>query len=481
MERIWAFLAHQRFIWHYLLSIISTAIVTAGLIFIRDQMEIAIVALLYLLPVGASAAVGGLGPGVVAALVSFFSLNYFFLPPYGTLMVHKSQDILVLVVFLALAVSISQLVGRMTNSLATARAREHETNRLYELSLALSRLHDKSDILNNLAQHTLETFQAKQIEVCTSGEPHQLIIRLPETPGDGEDILGGPTASVSLQGRHHLLGEIRLWRSDRPFNPSEERLLHTYAGQAALAVERAILAEQAHQSELLQAKEKLQTSLLNSISHDLRTPLVSITGALSSLKEKSLLLDQEARDSLLETASEEAERLNRLVANLLSMTRIEAGAIHLNKEPCDIQDVIGSALDQLGERLARRNVKANLPADMSLVSLDCALFEQVLVNLLDNAAKYSPSNMLIEINVSQSQDTAKIEICDRGIGIPPGDLDHIFDKFYRVQRSNSVSGTGLGLAICKGIVDAHDGTIRAENREGGGAILTIHLPKEDVS
>jgi two-component system sensor histidine kinase KdpD len=205
---------------------------------------------------------------------------------------------------------------------------------------------------------------------------------------------------------------------------------------------------------------------------------VSITGALSSLREKTLILDQEAHDSLLETAYGEAERLNRLVGNLLNMTRLEAGAIHLKKEPCDIQDAIGAALEQLGERLARRQVKINLPPDLSLIALDVAFFEQALVNVLDNAVKYSPPDTLIEINVAQAQDTVRIEICDRGIGIPPEDLERVFDKFYRVQRPESVSGTGLGLAICKGIVEAHGGMVRAETRSGGGTIVTITLPKE---
>ncbi len=246
-------------------------------------------------------------------------------------------------------------------------------------------------------------------------------------------------------------------------------------------MERASLAEQARQAELLKTTEKLQTSLLNSISHDLRTPLVSITGALSSLREKTLILDEEARDSLIETADGEARRLNRLVGNLLNMTRIEAGAIHLKKEPCDIQDAIGAALDQMGDRLANRQVKVNLPPGLNLVALDVALFEQVLVNLLDNAVKYSPPEAAIEIDVTQKQKTVQIAIADRGIGIPTEDLERVFDKFYRVQRPESVSGTGLGLAICRGIVEAHGGTVQATNRPGGGTVISITLSREEVS
>jgi two-component system sensor histidine kinase KdpD len=208
--------------------------------------------------------------------------------------------------------------------------------------------------------------------------------------------------------------------------------------------------------------------------------LVSITGALSSLREKSLKISQKGRNSLLETAYEEAERLNRLVGNLLNMTRLEAGAIHLRLEPCDIQDAIGAALEQLGERLGKRPVKVNLPQNLPLISMDFALFGHALVNLLDNAVKYSPAKTSIEVDVSKTQNTVDIDICDRGIGIPSEDLERVFDKFYRVQRPESVNGTGLGLAICKGIVEAHGGTIQAMNRPGGGTIIRVKLPKENI-
>jgi two-component system sensor histidine kinase KdpD len=201
---------------------------------------------------------------------------------------------------------------------------------------------------------------------------------------------------------------------------------------------------------------------------------------LSSLREETLALDQEDRNSLLETAYEESERLNRLVGNLLNMTRLEADAIYLRREPCDIQDAIGAALEQLGERLAKRPVKVNLPPDLPLVSMDFALFGQALVNLLDNAVKYSPTDTLIEINVSQIQNAVTIEVCDQGIGIPPEDLQRVFDKFYRIQRPESVSGTGLGGEISKVIVEAHGGSIRASNRPGGGTTITVTLPKENT-
>jgi two-component system sensor histidine kinase KdpD len=256
--------------------------------------------------------------------------------------------------------------------------------------------------------------------------------------------------------------------------------MEAFANQAAQSIERAKLAEDARQIKLLQAAEKLQNALLNSISHDLRTPLVSITGALTSLDEQSDVLDEEHRKSLIMTAHEEADRLNRLVGNLLSMTRIESGAIKFHREPGDIQDVIGTALEQLGSRVADHKVKVDIPEDIPLISMDFTLVVQVVVNLLENAVKYSPRGSTIEVRASLVRDHLRLDIADRGVGIPPEDLTRIFDKFYRVQRPESVSGTGLGLSISKGIVEAHHGNIFARNRESGGTIISMELPLQSA-
>jgi two-component system sensor histidine kinase KdpD len=252
--------------------------------------------------------------------------------------------------------------------------------------------------------------------------------------------------------------------------------MEAFANQGAQAIERALLEEQNRQIALLQSAEKLQNALLNSISHDLRTPLVAITGALSALDEKYIELDEPVRNTLIENARGEAERLNRLVGNLLNMTRIESGAIKLHLEPGDAQDLIGTAIEQLGKRIEHHEVKVDVPAKFPLVPMDFTLMVQVFVNLLENAVKYSPEDSLIEVCASQDDSIARLQVLDRGAGIPPDDLGRIFDKFYRVQRPESVSGTGLGLSISKGIIDAHGGQVHAYNREGGGTILEVTLP-----
>jgi two-component system sensor histidine kinase KdpD len=252
--------------------------------------------------------------------------------------------------------------------------------------------------------------------------------------------------------------------------------MEAFASQASLAIERAQLADAARQAQVLQATERLQTALLNSVSHDLRTPLVSITGALSSLEEDGALHDEASRRSLVSNARAEAERLNRLVGNLLQMTRLEAGAVKVAQVPTDLHEVIGLALDQLSGALEGRPLAVDVPIDLPFVPADTVLIGQVLVNLLDNAVKYSPPGSPIELSARVAGAHVEISVGDHGVGIPPEDLTRVFDKFFRVDRPGSITGTGLGLSISKGIVDAHGGFIAAENRTGGGTVMTLALP-----
>jgi two-component system sensor histidine kinase KdpD len=239
-------------------------------------------------------------------------------------------------------------------------------------------------------------------------------------------------------------------------------------------------AEAAQRAELFKATERLQAALLNSISHDLRTPLVSITGALSSLAESGPALDPVIRQSLVETAREEADRMNRLVSNLLNMSRLEAGAMQVIKQPGDLQDAIGSALDNLSDRLGKRPINISIPEEFPFIPMDFVLVIQVLVNLLDNAIKYSSPDAPIEVAVRRDGELVQVRVSDRGVGIPPGDLERIFEKFYRVKQPVNVSGSGLGLAICRGIVEAHGGRCWAENRPGGGTVVVFTLPLENA-
>ncbi len=274
-----------------------------------------------------------------------------------------------------------------------------------------------------------------------------------------------------------MLG-IRPSSDERTLTIDQQRTLNSFANQAALAIERAQLVEKARATELLEVTEKLQRSLLDSVSHELRTPLVTITGALSALEEDAAHLDAAAQRSLAAAAHEEAERLNRLVANLLSMTRLEAGAMHLALTDADVEDLVGSALDLLGARTHGRRIETRIPPDLPMVQVDFVLMVQVLVNLLDNAIKYSPPDAPILVFAERDAASVRVGVTDRGPGIPSPDLDRVFDKFYRIQRQGDVGGTGLGLSICRGIVEAHGGRIWAAAAPEGGTTVTFVVPIE---
>ena len=271
--------------------------------------------------------------------------------------------------------------------------------------------------------------------------------------------------------------------SDRPgalLTPDQRRLLDALADQAALAIERVNLAEDVEKARLVAETEHLRSALLTSISHDLRTPLASILGSATSLRDYGAALDEATRGELLSTIQEEAERLNRFIANLLDMTRLESGAVAPRLDLVDLIDVVGSALGRAQKVMAGHKVEVHLPADLPMLRLDPVLFEQVLFNLLDNAAKYAPQGTRIDLKGYADRDRVRIDIMDEGEGIPAPDLERIFDKFYRVHAMDRKrAGTGLGLAICRGFVEAMGGTITAGNRtDRKGALFTITLPIE---
>ena len=260
--------------------------------------------------------------------------------------------------------------------------------------------------------------------------------------------------------------------------PEQIHLLETFANQTALAIARAQLAEEAQQAQVQVETERLRNSLLSSVSHDLRTPLTIITGATSSLLEPGQALDQATRTELAQTAYDEAVRLNRLVANLLDMTRIESGAIQVKKEWQPLEEVIGVAIARLetSNALAQHPLSTNLPADLPLVPIDAVLIEQVLVNLIENAVRHTPPSTPISISCSTAGSAVIVTIADQGPGFPPGSEEHLFDKFYRAQQNGSTRGVGLGLTICRGIITAHGGRIWAEPNPTGGAIFRFSLP-----
>jgi two-component system sensor histidine kinase KdpD len=252
--------------------------------------------------------------------------------------------------------------------------------------------------------------------------------------------------------------------------------LETFAAQTALAIERVALVDEAQQARLRSETERLRSSLLSAVSHDLRTPLATITGSASALIEGEGSLDVATRRELAQAIEDEADRLNRLVHNLLEMTRLESGGIRVRKDWHPLEEVVGSALARVEKHLGERRVDIRLPPDLPLVPLDPLLIEQVLINLLENAVKYAPGDAPIEISASVENHTARLAVADRGPGFAPGEVTRVFDKFYRGQAVGTRSGAVLGLAIARGIVEAHGGRITAEPRSGGGALFRFTLP-----
>jgi len=262
------------------------------------------------------------------------------------------------------------------------------------------------------------------------------------------------------------------------FDPEQVRLLEAFASQIALAVERTNLAAEAQAAELEAEAERMRSSLLSSVSHDLRTPLAALTGASSTLLRAGEGLPGIARTELLASIHEEAQRLDRFVGNLLDMTRLEAGAIKARKEWQPVDVVIGAALARLDDRLVGREVRTQVPESLPLVPLDTALVEQALINLLENVLNHTPVGSPIEVVARAEHGGVVIEVADRGAGLPAGEEDRVFDKFYRGPGAGSEGGAGLGLAICRAITAVHGGSVRAANRPGGGAIFSLWLPIE---
>ncbi len=250
----------------------------------------------------------------------------------------------------------------------------------------------------------------------------------------------------------------------------------TFIGLLIVGLVISTLASKTREQVIQRQTEKLQTALLSSISHDLRTPLVSIKGALTSLLDKNFNLTDTTQKELLKTAYEESDRLNRLVGNLLDMTRMEAGALRISRKPCELRDVLGVSLDQLREEIGFRDIRVNIPSDFPELCVDFSFMMKVFLNLIDNALKYSPQNAPIDIKAVLIRDKVNIEIKDQGIGVPNSDLTHIFEKFYRAEKPQQITGTGLGLSICKGIIEAHGGRIAAQNNPDKGATFIITLP-----
>ena len=470
----------------YLLTILATILTTLVLNALRQGISPTIISLLYLLPVGMAAALWGIGPAALAALLSFLELNYYFITPYYSLTVHQTQDLLGLFVFLGVSILISQLVGRVRSSLVQATAREHDAVRLYELSAHLVGLQDEQAIARAVAGQALIAFQASCVEVVIEQQPdvQSVHIRLNDETSFGEldasRVTGQPNL-VPLQSGKGLLGELRVWRGDQLLSPTEERLLQIFASQTVLALERARLARAETRTRVLEESDRFKSSLLSSVSHELRTPLATIKASVTSLRSEEVPWDTEARADLLAAIEEETDHLNQLVGNLLNMARIEAGVLRPQCTPNSLAEIVSSALNRTRQQAQNHKILVDISDDLPLVPVDYVLIEQVLINLISNSVKYSPENSIVQIVARQVDNRSlRVTISNQGPPVPEEHLEHIFDKFFRITAADRVTGAGLGLSICKGIVEAHGGRIWARNMPGGFAFnFTLPLIGSD--
>jgi two-component system sensor histidine kinase KdpD len=460
------------------------------------------IVMFYLLGVVITAARWGLGPSIMVSFVGVLAFDFFFVPPYLTFRIQDTQYFFTFIAILGVGILLSYITARVRWQTEAAKRREHEVSTLYNLAKRLATVAGRTNIVNTVLESASQTFSVNAVLFLPDAEKNNTLKPyLGEFPviigdnevaavtwcfehgkiaGQGTDTL--PNARARFQPlitSRATVGVFALLSDQQapPLNLERSRLLEAFADLAAVAIERAKLAEEASHAEVLRNSEKLQTALLNSISHDVRTPLVSIIGALGSLEEKGVAMDEASRASLLQLAREEADRLNHLITNLLDVSRLEAGAIKLSREPSDLQEIIGVALERLGNRGSKNQIIVRLPKDLPFVSADSSLMAQVFVNVLDNAIKYSPEGSPIDISARvEKRGEVEVQVADVGIGIPPNDLEMVFDKFYRVQRPENVAGSGLGLAIAKGLVEAHGGRISARNRSPQGTIIQFTLP-----
>src|SRR5882757_4099905 len=485
----------------YLMSLLVVAFGLGAAELIQPRFGIENVDLVFLTAVVIVAVRYGLLPSLFTSVIASLCYNFFFLPPVYTFTITDPTNVAAFFFFMLIALLVSNVAARVRTQADTAIGRVRTTESLYAFSRKLAGTATLDDVLWATAYQTALMLKVRVVLLL----PEEGVLTVksgypPEDELDQADLAAANWAwgndrpagrgSDTLPGAKRLFLPMRTGRGpigvigiddDRSgplLTPDQRRLLDALMDQGALAIERVLLVEDMDRVKRTVESDRLRSALLTSISHDLKTPLASVLGAASTMRDVADgLSDQQKRD-LLATVIDESERLNRFIANLLDMTKLESGAIVPNTALHDIGEVVGSALRRASKILAGHKVSLELEAELPMLQLDAVLFEQVLFNLLDNAAKYSPVDTVISIRSWRERNQVLLQVADEGEGIPAAELESIFDKFYRAQKGDHVRpGTGLGLAISRGFIEAMQGRIFAANRsDRTGAVLTIQLP-----
>ena len=446
----------------FILALVLSLLTSGALVlFTRlEHVNNTTVALIFLIPVGFSATLWGLAPGIAAAIISFLAFNFFFIPDPYTFQVKQTEDLIVLAAFLGVAFVISELVGQVRENLEAATAREHEAIRLYEFSTLLAGTLDERAAARAMLDKIDQTLRPNRIEILIETSPQPVFLAKGTSLPENDTV---KPFVVPLQTARELIGEIRLW-SDEPIQGTDERLLKIFTSQSVLAIERIRLSEGARKAKILEESDRLKSSLLSSVSHELRSPLAAIKASVSSLRSGAVDWESEARTELLTTVEEEIDHLNVLVGNLLDMSRIEAGVLKPQKKPDVLAEIVGAVTGRMRPQTQSHNIVVDIPDDLPLVNVDYIQMQEVFTNLLTNSLKYSPPGSTIRIVAKpKNKQFLQVILSNQSMPVPETDLERIFDKFYRINPSEQVTGEGLGLSICKGIIEAHGGTIWAQN------------------
>ncbi|MBK8816519.1 MAG: sensor histidine kinase KdpD [Methylococcaceae bacterium] len=486
------------YLWASVVTGVSTLV--AWLLF--NNLELANLVMVYLLGVVFVATRFGRGPSVLASILGVSLFDLLFVQPYFSFSVQDSEYLLTLIGMLIVGLVISNLMANVRSQAKVASVRERRAAVLYAMSRDLASSQTEEEIVRIAVKHMHSEFGSRNVILLPdaigrivypnqdriSESYHgadlsvaQWVFEHNEAAGQGTHTLPGAEAVYfPVHDGNKVLGVLTLLPANlrRIFLPEQQKLLETLLRQTAQALTRIRVSEQAKSTQMQIEAERLRNALLSAISHDLRTPLATIVGSASTLLEDKGQLQPEDKSDLNRAILEEAVRMSNLINNILDMARLDAGVIKLNKQWHPVEEIIGTVLTGLQKHLHGRKVKVNLPSGMPLIFADSVLIEQVLVNLLENALRYTPPETTIDIHVEQLPSEVKIAIADQGPGLPKGRENHLFEKFYQARSEGPQSGVGLGLAICRAIIEAHGGIINARNKPEGGAIFTFSLPND---
>jgi two-component system sensor histidine kinase KdpD len=487
----------------YAWALATTAICTAVAFAMYPNLELANIVMLYVLGSTIAGVRFGRGPAVVSAIANVLAFDFCFVPPRFTFSVADAQYIVTFAVMLIVTVVIANLMASVRQQTRVAGARERRTALLYAMSRELAATRGVANMARVAVRHVAEVFDCKAVVLLPDANKRlhypvdapiegsfrgadlsiaQWVVDHGKRAGLGSDTLpAAPALYVPLSDEQQRSGVLAVLPSNprRVLLPEQRHLLETFAGQLGLAMERALLAEQAESARVAAETESLRNTLLASISHDLRTPLAVIAGAGSTLAERGAELPEASRGALARSIETKAREMSELVSNVLDLMRFESGQIVLRRDWETLDDLVGAALSRLGERLAEHPVDLQIPADLPAMHVDGNLVVQVLVNLLDNVVKYTPSGTRTRIRAEPLDEFVRVVVEDEGPGLPAAERDRMFDKFQRGREEDTVVGAGLGLAICRVIIRAHGGEIRAGERPGGGARFEFTLPTQE--